>query len=444
MNSCDPELPRRARRLIRHAIVIFSTLASIAATAASTEAPQRVVSAADFASAESPTSGIQEAIDALGADGGIVTIPAGEYALRQSIRVRSGVTLRGSGELPVLRKNPQAGSRLAQPAQPQSRAITLLDASGFRPGDQIAIFDRQTVGWLHALAVVREVNGNELLLDRRVGRAFEPKQDAAAINYFSAITGTDVANVVIENLYIDGRPDENPGVARVAPRPLELGFNFAAINLVGATHSRIENCRVAGWPADGISLQRGGHNTVARCVVERCRGEGIHPGGGLRESVFTGNVAAWNLANGFFFCARVERVTVTDSRFFANGRSGIGGLGSSGDTLNVVRNNVCEENAMHGIELIGGTANTVIGNTCTNNSRSRPGRWSGILLAATTQSTVSGNRCADTQPRKTQKHGIEELADCRGNEIDGNECHGNRVSDVAKAGVPGRGESAEK
>jgi hypothetical protein len=43
----------------------------------------------------SPIGGIHEAIDAFGADGGVLTIPPGEYPLRQSIPVRSDVTLQG-------------------------------------------------------------------------------------------------------------------------------------------------------------------------------------------------------------------------------------------------------------------------------------------------------------------------------------------------------------
>ena len=37
---------------------------------------------ADFAAADSPTAGIQDAIESLPASGGLVTIPAGEYLRR--------------------------------------------------------------------------------------------------------------------------------------------------------------------------------------------------------------------------------------------------------------------------------------------------------------------------------------------------------------------------
>ena len=46
---------------------------------------------------DSATSGIQEAIDALGERGGSVRIPAGKWLLRQSIVLRSGVSLIGDG-----------------------------------------------------------------------------------------------------------------------------------------------------------------------------------------------------------------------------------------------------------------------------------------------------------------------------------------------------------
>ena len=75
-----------------------------------------------------------------------------------------------------------------------------------------------------------------------------------------------------------------------------------------------------------------------------------------------------------------------------------------------------------------GDNNTVRNNTCVNNSKSSPGRYSGILLSKTEKSVVSGNRCFDNQQAKTQKHGIEELSNCRANTITDNDCSGNAQS----------------
>lgn len=158
----------------------------------------------------------------------------------------------------------------------------------------------------------------------------------------------------------------------------------------------------------------------------------------MRDTEFTDSEARGNLANGFYFCARVERVVVRGNKFIGNKGNGIGDLGHSDDKNNVVENNWCEANGKNGIQLWDGAYNTVKGNTCINNSQSAPGRYSGITLAATANSTVSENRCFDNQPRKTQKHGIEELQNCRENLITDNESHANAVAAFSLLGKDGR------
>ena len=44
---------------------------------------------------------LQEAVDALGGKGGVVAIPPGRHVLKSSLRVPSGVTLRGAGAVLV-------------------------------------------------------------------------------------------------------------------------------------------------------------------------------------------------------------------------------------------------------------------------------------------------------------------------------------------------------
>jgi len=430
-------------RLVRVAVVVVTTAAaaSFVAAADDTRAGTRPPSVTAKLDAQSPTAGIQEAIDTLDRNGGVVTIPSGEYLLRQSIRVRSYVTLQGSGEKTVLRKVKQLGSKLAAEADAESRSIQVENASGFRQGDEIGIFDRTTVGWLHGHAIVKAVRGNELLLDRRLGRAFGPANGAAVINYFPAITGHGLTKVVLKDLTIDGRAEDNPGPAVVSARekrkPPDLGFTFAAINLLEMTDGRIEGCRVNGWPADGVSLQKGSRNLVTKCVVLNCRGPGYHAGGRETDCEFSYSEARGNHGDGFYFCAWVTRAKVKNNKFIGNEENGIGGLGDSGDIDNVVENNLCQENALCGIALWDGASNTVKNNTCANNSRASPGQWSGIRLSKTDKSVVSGNRCFDSQQTKTQKHGIEESADCRENTIMGNDCRGNARQGLALAGQGG-------
>ena len=387
----------------------------------------------------SPTTGIQEAIDALGPNGGLVTIPPGEYLLRQAIRVHSGVTLAGAGEKTILRKNKQVGSKLT--AVTTGTAVQVEDATGFQAGDEVGFFDRTTVGWLHGHAIVKEVRGNQLLLNKNPGGKFDPANGGAVINYFPAISGHDVSDVVIKDLTIDGRAEENPGPATVSERPNgtppDLGFTFAAVDLIRVSDSRVENVQIRGWPADGISLQGKGNvhgkyrgNVVTKCYVANCRGPGFHAGGRLEDSEFFDNEARENLGDGFYFCAWVTRITVRNNKFIGNRGSGVGGLGDSGDIENVVEDNRCECNGTSGISLWNGEGNTVRNNICLNNSQREPGRWSGISLAKTENSIITGNRCFDDQPTKTQKRGIEQLTNCRGNTVFDNDCRGNLLSEA--------------
>jgi len=395
--------------------------------------------------ANSPTAGIQEAIDRLGPGGGEVRIPPGEYLLRRAVRVRSGVTLQGAGKETVIRKNKQVGSKLA--AATSGRSARVEDATGFREGDEVAFYDRTTVGWQQGHAIVTGVQGNELMLSWNPGK-FDPANGGAVINTFSAIKGVRSAkgsvlsNVVLKDLTIDGNSEENPGPAVVCPRapgtPPELGFQFAAINIMDATGLRVEGCRVKGWPADGISVQRGSGNRVTKCVVEECRGPGYHAGGGERDTVFSENEARGNLDDGFYFCVRVTGVTLKENKFIANRGNGVGGLGGGDDRKNVVEGNLCEGNGLSGISAKGGESNTLKNNVCVNNSQKSPGQWSGISLLRTSKSVVSGNRCSDNQKTQTQKHGISESPDCRGNEITNNDCRGNAQSGVALAGKDGQ------
>jgi parallel beta-helix repeat protein len=181
-------------------------------------------------------------------------------------------------------------------------------------------------------------------------------------------------------------------------------------------------------------MQRGGGNSVARCRVQDCRGNGLHPGGGLQDSTFSENVVRKNRGEGLYFCAGVRHVVVSNNVFAGNEGNGIGALGDNGDKYNVVANNVCEANGGSGIWLFDGDNNTVVNNICINNSQSAPGQACGIVLNQTADTIVSGNRCLDDQATKTQKHGILEFSSCRSNVIANNLCRGNAGSGLALAG----------
>lgn len=389
-----------------------------------TAASHRVVDVAGFANDKSPTGGIQEAIDTLPPGGGVVAVPPGVFLLRQSVHVPSHVTLQGAGGSTVLRRAKHAECKLSARTRSGDTSVRVADASRLRAGDEVGIVDQESFGWNMAHAIVKEIRGEELVLDRRIMRAYDPAKGGIVLTCFPAITANEVSRIVVKGLAIDGRPT---GTTKSMPEA-DPGFTFAAIHLVAVTESRVESCWVTAWPSDGISLQRGDGNSVHDCRVQDCRGNGLHPGGGLRDSIFAGNIVRGNGGEGMFFCAGVRHVVASKNVFSRNKGNGIGGLGDNGDKYNVVSDNVCESNGGSGIWLFDGDSNTVTNNICVNNA------GFGILLNQTADTIVQGNRCLDDQKVKTQKHGIFEFGSCRSNLFANNLCRGNAQASLVLKG----------
>jgi parallel beta-helix repeat protein len=294
--------------------------------------------------------------------------------------------------------------------------------------------DKESFGWNMAHVVVKGARGDELLLDRRLTRVFDPAKGGLVLTCFPAIMANGASRIVVKDLTIDGRP---MGQKKAMPEA-DPGFTFAAVHLVDVTDSRVEKCWVVAWPSDGISIQRGGGNAVVDCRVQDCRGNGLHPGGGLRDSIFSGNVVRGNGGEGLFFCAEVRHVVVSKNVFAGNKGNGIGGLGDNGDKYNIVAENICESNGGNGIWLYDGANNTVVNNICVNNSQSAPGSYCGIVLNQTSDTIVQGNRCLDDQAVKTQKNGVVEFSNSRSNLFATNLCRGNAQSGLVLEGKGSR------
>lgn len=380
--------------------------------------PRSVVEAGKFYNADSPSSGLQEAIDSLGKHGGIVEIPPGTYFLRRSLRLKSNTTLRGAGAATILKKLPEVMSPLTKPGKVGDTTVEVKDASGFKVGTEIAVMDDQMRGWYMTHAIVRKIEGHTITLDVALQKDMALERNALAITYFPAIWIEHQSDCVIEGLSFDGDMDDQPSQSVTC-------FTLAAIHLVGCDRCQVSDCRVNGWPGDGIGVQGGEFDTVSGCVVTGCRGHGYHPGTSIRDSVWTDLVGYANGWDGLYFCADCQGVTVSNSIFDDNGWSGIGGLGDGNDKYDTVIGNTCRRNRACGITMATSGHNTVTGNLCLDNGRSDPGHLPGIKVKDTTDNIITNNRCMNTEQPGMQKCGIEESGSSDGNLITGNYCKGN-------------------
>src|SRR5919108_5434461 len=103
---------------------------------------------------------LQAAVDYVArAGGGAVLIGPGTYLMLDSLHLRSGVAIRGSGPATVLRKCDAAVSRLVLDGDYGEEQITVADASGpmgFAPGVGVAVWDDRSGGFHTTVATLLE------------------------------------------------------------------------------------------------------------------------------------------------------------------------------------------------------------------------------------------------------------------------------------------------
>lgn len=417
-------------------LLVFLATANIAVSAES----KAELDAADYFKPDSSTCGIQEAIDALPKDGGMVSIPPGVYCLRRAIVVRAHITLHGAGSTTILTRGKEVHAQLTASARKGQTRIEVESTTGFQVGDEVALCDDRMHGWYMAHGLVKNVEPGSITLaepieSRNKEGVFAIERNAIVVNYFPFICanrmydGDPVADVTIRDLTFDGNIDQNRGPW--------TDFTLAAIHFANVSDSRIRNCTILGSVGDGIGVQGGQDNRVESCLIENCRGHGLHPGTGLRGAVFDGNISRNNGGDGLYFCCLVVGIIVTNNLFHDNGGSGVGELGAGcdgSDSFNVVSNNVCRHNGRWGIQAVGGKNNLITGNVCLDNSQTNPGHYSGICIQDTNHTVVSGNRCGSDTDKPTQRFGIEESGDSDANVIADNVCAGNTQGGIAAIG----------
>ena len=368
---------------------------------------------------------IQEAINALPPEGGIVELPEGVYMINRSIRLHSGVTLRGVGAKSILHKTPGGIARLLEPALKGTSAVLVDHPERFHQGEQVGVVDNQQVGWNATHAIVLGMEDGRLLLNRGVWASYQPELNGALVGLFPLITAANGENVAVEDLAIEAELKEQPSSV--------LNFTFSAIHFNHVSKVSIRHVAIRSYPGDGVSVQGGSRCQILDNVVQGCLGHGYHAGGGLEDSLFENNRAIGNGGDGFFFCSNVRTVTVRGNLFKGNKGHGVGGLGDWGDTKNVVEANRCITNGGAGIVALNGADNQIVKNFCSSNSQQKPGEFPGILLLNTTDTVVQTNQCIDE--KGTQSWGIVEYGVSDKNQITGNICQGNRAGGIKTIGL---------
>jgi len=155
---------------------------------------------------------IQAAVDYVARlGGGAVRVLPGTYRMRNSVFLPSKVRLLGSGSDSVLVKEPSVTTRLIVDGDHWDQEVTLADPTGFQVGDGVRLVSKDPYGKgtnIVQRTLIAAV-GNRFKLDRRLEERFHLAGDPGIATNFSLLQCTDVAEVTIENLALDGNKAQN-------------------------------------------------------------------------------------------------------------------------------------------------------------------------------------------------------------------------------------------
>jgi parallel beta-helix repeat protein len=361
---------------------------------------------------------LQSAVDYVaGLGGGTVEIGAGEYAMRDSLHLRSHVTVKGAPGKTILHKAKSYAAPLKLDGDYGEEQFTVADATGFEVGDGVAIWDKGANGFHTTVARITGRTGNTFAISLPLNADCMVDNGAQAATVFPVVSGYHLEDARVEDLTIDGNKNENIYLN---------GCRGGGIFLYRCPGTVITRCTVRNYNGDGISFQQCNDVTVTDCMSEANSGLGLHPGSGSQRPTVRGCLARNNKEDGLYLCWRVKYGVFEDNILENNGRFGIS-IGHK-DTDNLLRKNQVRGNQQAGIyfrnesEGMAGHRNRIEENTIENNGATKPAP--AIEVRGETHDLVfKNNIIRDTRPSAEQKQlvGIQ-LEEKVGNvTLDGNQ-----------------------
>jgi Right handed beta helix region len=240
---------------------------------------------------------LQAAVDYVARKGGgTVRVLPGKYRLRNSIFLQSKIRLLGSGPDSVLIKEPSVTTKIVVDGDHWDREVTLADPKGFQIGDGVRLV--ATDPYRKGLNIVQRSlvagAGKRFKLDRRLEERFHLAGDPQIATNFALVQCTDVADVVIENIAVDGN--------KTANTMLDKGmFDDGAIRLDESNRITVRGVTVRNFYCDGIVWGISHDVVVENCHVHDGVRLAVHSGSGSQRSIVRGN-RMQRSGEGIYFC----------------------------------------------------------------------------------------------------------------------------------------------
>ncbi|MDP6445000.1 MAG: right-handed parallel beta-helix repeat-containing protein, partial [Pirellulaceae bacterium] len=271
--------------------------------------------------------------------GGTVHVRAGKYVFRNAVQLPSGVRLRGDGADTILTKIPSTTIALADDSDWYDQEVTLKNAKGFRVGDGVVLITKNPHNGSQDVIKRTLVaqKGNRFKLSDGIRKNLWLTGKPTCSTMFPLLTSENTADVVIENLALDGDKKNN----------MNLNGNYAGnIFLQDCNRYTIRGVESREYNGDGISFQICHDVVVENCYSHDNANLGVHPGSGSQRPVLLNNRLERNTI-GIFWCWGVKFGLAEGNRIVGNRNFGIS-IGHC-DTDNVMRNNEVIDSGKVGI-----------------------------------------------------------------------------------------------
>jgi hypothetical protein len=271
--------------------------------------------------------------------GGTVRLLPGVFILRNAVVLPSKVRLIGAGAETILTKVPSKTVAISDDSDWYDREITLEDARGFQVGDGVVL--RGTNPDDGGPVVIKRTlvarSGNRFRLDSGLRENLWISGKPTCASLFPLLTAERTADVIIENLTLDGDKANNT----------RLDGNYAGcVFLQDCNRFTIRGVTARNFNGDGISFQ-----IAHDVVVENCRSHdnadlGLHAGSGSQRPIMRDNQLERN-GIGLYFCWGVKFGLASRNLIVGNRNYGIS-IGHH-DTDNVILENTVRESGKIGV-----------------------------------------------------------------------------------------------
>ena len=250
------------------------------------------------------------------------------------------------------------------------------------------------------------------------------RHHARMVNTFPILCAINAANVVLEDLIVDGNRAENDYID---------GCRGGAIYMYRVRNVTVRRCTARNYNGDGISFQISDGVRVIDSKSYGHAGYGIHPGTGSVSSLVKNCHMHDNGEIGLFLCWRVRHGRFEDNVIENNGHYGIS-IGHK-DTDNEFIGNTVSHNGLTGVYFRketsenSGSRNIFRSNKVLNNGNTREG-YGFYIEPYATDLIIEGNQIADTRAdNRTQRYGIYKAPGAGSVKVGNNSMSGHSAGD---------------